>query len=65
MQTKTKLTDDVVSCWPPEAHIIHKHDQPATKGTIALCGAKLMGIDLPRDTKPCSKCLQVYKGLTS
>lgn len=66
MQTKTKpALDDALACWPPKAHIIHKRDQPAKKGTIALCGAKLMGIDLPDDTPPCDKCLKVFRQLTS
>ncbi len=49
--------------WPPVAHIIHKKDMPAKEGTIALCGAKLMGLDLGRLNDAgnvCPKCVGAY-----
>jgi hypothetical protein len=52
-------------CWPPVAHLIRKEDEPAREGTIAICGAKLMGIDLGRlhqaraGTPVCKKCLDI------
>jgi len=61
--TKPVLDDGTLTCWPPKAHIIRKEDQPAKEGTIALCGAKLMGMDLKGDvTKAtCDKCLKVLE----
>lgn len=62
--TKPKLGDPCDQ-WPPVQHIIRKEDQPAREGTIALCGAKLMGIDLGslRDArgKVCGKCVEAFR----
>lgn len=49
-------------CWPPLAHIIREEDRPVKEGTIALCGAKMMGIDLsdaPASTVVCGKCAEI------
>jgi hypothetical protein len=62
--TVTKpTTDDTLTCWPPKAHIVRREDLPAKEGTIALCGAKLMGMDLKGDvTKAtCEKCLKIMR----
>jgi len=60
--------DDVLNQWPPKSHIIHKRDQPAREGTIALCGAKLMGIDLGnlKDATGiiCDDCVAEFKRLS-
>jgi hypothetical protein len=57
------VTDDPLSCWPPKAHIVRKKDLPAKEGTIALCGAKLMGMDLKGDVQKatCDKCLKIMR----
>ena len=61
--TKPKTTDDTLSQWPPKAHLIRRKDMPATEGTIALCGAKLMGMDLDGDVLKgsCKECIAVAK----
>ena len=50
--------------WPPVAHIIHKKDMPAKEGTIALCGKKLMGIDLGNlrnaNCPICKNCIEEF-----
>jgi hypothetical protein len=57
--------DDAPPCWPPVSHIIRNEDKPAKPGTIALCGAKLMGIDLGRlkdaNSTLCPKCVEALK----
>ncbi len=60
-ETKTKLDDGTLDQWPPLAHMIQREDVPAKEGTIALCGAKLMGITLPAGSTTCKKCIEVYK----
>lgn len=62
-ETLPVLSDDTLTHWPPKAHIIRKKDEPAKEGTIALCGAKLMGMDLKGDVlrATCEKCLEVVK----
>lgn len=59
-ETQTKL-DTSIGQWPPVAHIIRKEDEPAKEGTIALCGERLMGIDLQGDVRKatCQKCREV------
>lgn len=56
---------DVDSHWPPVQHLIHKKDQPAKPGTLALCGKKLMGVDLgkfdPAKSKVCDDCRAVFE----
>lgn len=62
-ETKPKLTDDVCTQWPPKAHLVRKEDLPAKEGTIALCGAKLMGLDLEGHPfkANCKKCIEVMQ----
>lgn len=65
-QTETDVQPDLGDappCWPPKAHIIRKKDQPAKEGTIALCGAKLMGIDLDNAAanQVCDKCVAIAR----
>jgi hypothetical protein len=54
---------DAPPCWPPKAHIIRKQDQPAREGTRALCGARLMGIDLDNAAanQVCDKCVEIAR----
>jgi hypothetical protein len=58
------VTAEAPPCWPPVQHIIHKRDEPAREGTIALCGAKLMGIDLGplrnATGEVCAKCVEAF-----
>lgn len=55
--TETKpVLDDAPPCWPPVSHIIRKEDEPVKPGTIALCGEKLMGLDLGWGRASCKKC---------
>ena len=67
MSTETEpVLADAPPCWPPVAHIIHKKDQPAKEGTIALCGAKLMGLDLGRLNDAgnvCPKCVEACRAI--
>lgn len=53
--------------WPPVAHIIRKKDYPPREGTIALCGAKLMGVDLKNMAADnvCGKCSEIMRKETS
>jgi len=63
MSTETIIETEPVldgppSQWPPIAHIFPK-DEVLKKGSIAMCGAKLMGIDLGHLNSPgevCEKC---------
>ena len=59
------MTDEAPPSWPPLAHIIRNEDKPAKEGTIAICGAKLMGVDLGnlnRATgKVCEKCVEIVR----
>lgn len=68
-ETAPKLADDVGTHWPPVQHLIHKKDRPVKEGTIALCGTKLMGLDLGPMIEAkgpvCVKCLKFFKELTS
>jgi hypothetical protein len=62
--TQTQVQTDVdISCWPPVSHIIHRKDMPPKEGTVALCGAKLMGIDLQGNVRKasCKKCLEIMR----
>jgi len=57
------VTDDPLTCWPPKAHIVRKEDLPVKESTIALCGAKLMGMDLKGDVQKanCEKCVKIMR----
>jgi len=56
---------DVPTDWPPLQHIRDKRKGPLKEGALALCGAKLMGIDLGRlqeaRGKVCDKCVEIAK----
>ena len=56
-------TSDPLTCWPPKAHIVRREDLPAKEGTVALCGAKLMGMDLKGDVRKaqCKECLKIMR----
>lgn len=61
--TKPKLSDAPPACWPPVAHIVRKEDLPPREGSVALCGAKLMGIDLGGNVfkATCKQCLAALR----
>lgn len=61
MQTEVEEQVEVMDQWPPLAHLIRKEDEPVKKGTIALCGTKLMGITLPDGAATCKKCIEIAK----
>lgn len=44
--------------WPPVAHLRDKRDPDSR---YAICGAKLMGIELDDAEKVCVKCLEEMK----
>lgn len=58
------LLGDTPPCWPPVQHIVRNEDRPVREGTLALCGEKLMGLDLGalRDAKGevCAKCAEAF-----
>ena len=62
-QLDEEVKTDTISQWPPKAHIVRRKDLPAKEGTIALCGAKLMGMDLKGDVQKanCDKCLKIMR----
>ena len=69
MSTDTDLdTDpttgtDAPDAWPPLAHIF-AGPFPVKPGDKALCGVKLMGIDLRgTDCKTCGKCVEIARGM--
>ena len=60
--TETDATTGTGDVWPPLAHI-HKGPRPPKAGDRALCGAKLMGIDLDgcECSKVCAKCVEIAR----
>lgn len=67
-ETKPKLDDGApLDQWPPVAHLLRKEDLPARPGSIAMCGAKLMGEHLGllgndgARFKICSKCEEIAR----
>lgn len=58
------LLGDAPPCWPPVQHIVRNEDRPVKEGTLALCGEKLMGLDLGalRDGRGevCAKCAEAF-----
>ena len=62
VQTETEV-EAPPDCWPPVAHIYDKRTGPLKEGAIALCGKKLMGVDLGNMAaeKICPKCDDVFK----
>jgi hypothetical protein len=64
MTTKTRPAPqlgDPIGEWPPLAHLVRKDQLPAKEGDIALCGAKLMGINLDTANKVCEKCVRIAR----
>lgn len=61
LDTRTDERLDTGNIWPPLAHIIRKENQPAKEGDLAICGAKLMGLDLPDAKKMCKKCIEIAR----
>lgn len=63
VEPKPELDDIAPSCWPPVVHIVRKKNYPVKEGDLALCGAKLMGLNIGRLSnirgKVCEKCLEV------
>lgn len=45
-------------------HIVRNEDKPVREGTLALCGEKLMGLDLgslrTATGEVCAKCVDVF-----
>lgn len=62
-KTDTKTKSGSGNVWPPLAHLCR--EKPPKEGSLALCGAKLMGLDLPNATKVCRKCTEIAKRLSS
>ena len=62
-QTLPETTDDTLTHWPPKSHIVRREDLPAKEGTVALCGAKLMGTDLKGNTRKaqCDRCQEIMR----
>lgn len=59
------LTSDAPPCWPPVQHIVRNEDKPVREGTLALCGEKLMGLDLgslrTASGEVCAKCVEALE----
>lgn len=60
-QTETKTSDGTVTQWPPVAHIAAKKPGTVQEGDEALCGAKLMDINLDDATKVCEECERIFR----
>lgn len=63
-ETETLPELEAPSQWPPVLHLVHKKDLPVKDGTIALCGEKLMGINVPGNpatTQVCKKCAEIRR----
>lgn len=52
--------------WPPVAHVIRREDHPPKEGTRALCGKKLMGVDLDgmRNVTVCKRCAEIARRMS-
>jgi len=66
VQTETFVQPEVVDAptqWPPIAHIRDKRDGALKEGSMALCGAKLMGIELDgmAVNQVCKKCIEIAR----
>ena len=60
--TDVEPSTEAPDCWPPLAHLIEKDQFPVKPGTVALCGARLMGIDLRNtDCKVCARCVEIAR----
>lgn len=64
-ETKTQPTTDTPTQWPPLAHIRNTSSGPLQEGDKALCGAKLMGIDLEgmHAGRVCKECIELFRKL--
>ena len=62
-ETQEKIDVDAPAVWPPVAHLVHARNHPPKEGDLALCGAKLMGIDLENMgvKKVCKKCEEIAR----
>ena len=58
-ETLTEPVEQAVGHWPPIAHITE--EVPVVEGSLALCGAKLMGIELKDAHEVCAECIKIYK----
>lgn len=61
-QTQTEPALDTPTQWPPIAHIARKKPGTVKEGDVALCGAKLMGINLDSAYEVCEKCKNIFTG---
>lgn len=57
------MLGDAPPCWPPVAHIRDKRKGELKEGALALCGAKLMGLDLEGTPvhDVCDKCVEIAR----
>lgn len=57
------IAADAPPCWPPVAHIVRRENLPAKEGDIALCGARLMGLNLDGAAVEhlCEKCIEIVR----
>ena len=63
LDTKPTTSNGTGNVWPPLAHLCR--EKPAKKGSLALCGAKLEGINLTDASKVCTKCIAIAKRLNA
>jgi hypothetical protein len=61
LEPDTKLDDGTMNQWPPLAHIARKRPGTVREGDIALCGAKLMGLNLNDAHKVCEECIKIAR----
>lgn len=61
--TEPKTSDGGLDQWPPIAHYAadKRPDQTVEEGDLALCGAKLMGINLDSAHKVCEECKRILR----
>lgn len=60
-ETKTKPAMGIPTQWPPLAHIARKRPGTVKKDDMALCGAKLMGINLDDAREVCEECVRIFR----
>lgn len=70
MSTETKTEEQTarkgtLDQWPPKAHFVRREDLPVREGSYALCGKKLMGLELDGSVKKatCARCTQIMERL--
>lgn len=64
----TEVEEQTLDCWPPVIHIVDKpKNEPVVAGDIAICGAKLMGIEFEPGTVTitCEKCKEIMIAILS